>query len=332
MALCPSHNDHTASLSIKSVNSKILLHCHAGCAAIDIASDLRLTMADLNLNGSNTTPGFRQIEAVYRYTDANGKPFEVVRTNPKGFYQRQPDGNGGYIINLKGIVLTLYHQDKVKLAIGNATPVIFVEGEKDADRLWSLEMVATTNPMGAGKWRNSYTEVLQGADLIVIADKDSPGRDHANRVANSCYSRAARIRILELPGGGKDVSDWLNNGRNRESLKRLITEAPEWKPSRDNKAVGLVCMADVEAEEVDWLWFPYIPKGKLTLLEGDPGVGKSWVSLAIATAVSLGKGLYGMVADEPAKVVIASTEDGHGDTIRPRLDSMAANVKQIYAI
>lgn len=91
-------------------------------------------------------------------------------------------------------------------------------------------------------------------------------------------------------------------------------------------------MADVAPELVSWLWWPYIPKGKLTLLEGDPGVGKSWVALAIATAVSLGKGLPGEEAGEPANVLLASAEDGLGDTIRPRLDAMGADVARIHAV
>ncbi len=98
------------------------------------------------------------------------------------------------------------------------------------------------------------------------------------------------------------------------------------------KDTDLVCIGDVEPETVSWLWLPYIPKGKVTLLEGDPGVGKSWVSLAIATAVSLGKGLPGTEAIESASVVLASAEDGLGDTIRPRLDAMGADVRNIHAI
>ena len=95
---------------------------------------------------------------------------------------------------------------------------------------------------------------------------------------------------------------------------------------------SLVCMADVKAEAVEWLWYPYIPRDKQTLLEGDPGVGKSWLALAIATAVSLGRGLPGQEATEPANVLLASAEDGLGDTIRPRLDGMNADVSKIHAI
>ena len=93
----------------------------------------------------------------------------------------------------------------------------------------------------------------------------------------------------------------------------------------------IICMADVEPEDVSWLWYPYIPRGKLTLLEGDPGTGKSWVSLAIATAVSLGVSLPEADPFGPSDVLLLSAEDGLADTIRPRLDRMRADVSRVSA-
>jgi DNA repair protein RadA/Sms len=83
---------------------------------------------------------------------------------------------------------------------------------------------------------------------------------------------------------------------------------------------------EIETREVEWLWNPYIPLGKLTLLEGDPGEGKSWISLAIATRITL-EDLGG-----PANVLIASAEDDFDDTIRPRLEELGANLGLVYAI
>lgn len=200
LALCPGHKDHNQSLSITLKDGRILLHCHAGCLTEAIVERMGLTMNDLFLDGHKAKPEQREIVAIYHYTDANGKPFEVVRTNPKGFYLRQPDGSGGYINNLKGITPTLYYQDKLKQAIDNNEPVYLVEGEKDADRLRSLGLFSTTNPMGAGKWRDSYSQALKGANLVIIPDNDTPGRAHANKIAQSCYGIAKRIRVLELLG------------------------------------------------------------------------------------------------------------------------------------
>ncbi|MBT9140977.1 MAG: hypothetical protein DDT30_01563 [Dehalococcoidia bacterium] len=118
-------------------------------------------------------------------------------------------------------------------------------------------------------------------------------------------------------------------------VSTIAASIGKYEPGADQNSqadVALRCLADVQAELVSWLWFPYIPLGKLTLLEGDPGIGKSWVSLAVATGVSLGQGLPGAESQEPQAVVLASAEDGLGDTIRPRLDAMGANVANIHAI
>ncbi len=338
LALCPGHPDTKPSLSIRETDGKILLHDFGGCRLADILKPLHLEPKDLFLDGHIAKPAQQEIVAVYQYIDANGKPFEVVRTNPKGFYQRQPDGNGGYVNSLRGVTPTLYHQDKLRQSIDSGTPIYIAEGEKDVDRLWSLGLATTTNPMGAGKWQNRYSEALRGADLIIIPDNDllkpkpdTTGWEHAQSVAKSCYGKAKSIKLLPPFSDAKDVSDWLDNGGDVAQLEKLADACPDYQPS--DSGVKLRCMADVQPEAVSWLWNPYIPKGKLTLLEGDPGVGKSWVSLGIATAVSLGKGLPGQEPSAPANnVVIASAEDGLGDTIRPRLDAMGGDVPRIFAI
>ena len=95
---------------------------------------------------------------------------------------------------------------------------------------------------------------------------------------------------------------------------------------------ALVSLDDVQAESVTFLWPPYIPIAKVTIVEGDPGVGKSWLDLAIATAVSLGKGLPGMPPFDPGRVLLLSAEDGLADTIKPRLESLGANTANISAL
>lgn len=97
------------------------------------------------------------------------------------------------------------------------------------------------------------------------------------------------------------------------------------------KSPSLIRLADVEPESVEWLWPGRIPLGKLSLLEGDPGLGKSTVSLDIAARVSRGISLPFEGRFGPCAVVLLSAEDGLADTIRPRLDAAAADVTRIYA-
>jgi putative DNA primase/helicase len=106
--------------------------------------------------------------------------------------------------------------------------VFIVEGEKDADRLASLGLVATCNPGGAGKWLTSYAAFFRQRDVVILPDKDGAGRDHARSVAANLEPLAVSVRILELPGlpTKGDVSDWLAAGGTGEDLQRLAAEAP----------------------------------------------------------------------------------------------------------
>lgn len=97
------------------------------------------------------------------------------------------------------------------------------------------------------------------------------------------------------------------------------------------KALHYHKLIDVEREDVKWLWYPYIPAGKLSLLEGDPGQGKSWITCALAADLSAGRMLPGQTtALPPQKILMLSAEDGLGDTIRPRIEAMNGNMENIY--
>lgn len=229
VTLCPGHHDTKPSLSIKEADGKILVQCFAGCELAEILKPLGLEPKDLFLNSHKTKLEHREIEAIYHYTDASGRPFEVVRTRPKGFYQRQPNGRGGYINNLDGIVPTLYHQSEIiPKAITHGDTIYIPEGEADCDRLWELGLVATCNPGGAGKWKDSYSNALAGAKVVVLPDNDQVGKDHAQQIAKSLYGKAANIKILELPNlpPKGDVSDWLDNGGTDEELEALVSRTP----------------------------------------------------------------------------------------------------------
>lgn len=107
---------------------------------------------------------------------------------------------------------------------------------------------------------------------------------------------------------------------------------PRGTPDRTTSAVGIL-LSDVRPERVTWLWDARIPRGKLTVLDGDPGLGKSTLSLDIAAHVSRGVPLPG--STEPSKaagVVLLSAEDDLADTIRPRLDAAGANVSRVLAL
>lgn len=137
--------------------------------------------------------------------------------------------------------------------------------------------------------------------------------------AGTCSTRAIR-EALGQPKGFLKPLEWPQTSK-------------ENKPQLEQKLLlNIQRMADIEPIQTDWLWFPYIPLGKLTMFEGDPGLGKSWITCAFATAIAAGKGLPGMPETAPRSVLMFFTEDGAADTVRPRLDSMRADVSRIYAV
>lgn len=102
------------------------------------------------------------------------------------------------------------------------------------------------------------------------------------------------------------------------------------KKSRTRRV--LVRMADVTVDKIDWLWEPYIPLGRLTILGGDPGAGKSFITTGIASALSNGERLPGEVEylRKPMVTLMLNAEDDPADTIKPRLDNLCANQEMIF--
>lgn len=187
-------------------------------------------------NGQARTTSLGRIVGTYDYTDAAGDLlYQTVRFAPKGFCQRRPDGRDGWVWKnaLEGVARVPYRLPELLTA--PTRTVFIVEGEKDADRLASLGLLATCNACGADKWTDALSEHLRGRGrVVVLGDNDVAGRRHVERVARSLTTVAGvpDVRVVELPGlsEGGDISDWFDAGHDSEELKRLVTDAPRWEP------------------------------------------------------------------------------------------------------
>ena len=92
-------------------------------------------------------------------------------------------------------------------------------------------------------------------------------------------------------------------------------------------------MSEIDPEEVKWLWYPYIPFAKITLVQGDPGEGKTSFILALSSLLTNGKSMpFSENKLSPCNVIYQTAEDGLADTVRPRLDSYEADCKRVYVI
>jgi putative DNA primase/helicase len=190
----------------------------------------------VDLDTSRKRPPRRKIVKTYNYRDESGEVlFQAVRYIPKGFSQRRPDGNGGWESNLKGVRRVPYMLPEL-LDSDPGEPVFVFEGERDVERACALELVATTNPQGAGKWRPEYSEALEGRSVVIVPDNDPPGHRHAEEVARSVYETAASVKVVHLPGlgEGEDFTNWLDGGGTEWELLRFAQDAEPWHPPSSN--------------------------------------------------------------------------------------------------
>lgn len=346
-ARCPAHDDRNPSLGVDvGEDGRVLLHCFGGCSFDSVLSVLGLSAADLapsNVAAMKPTKGKapRRMVAAYDYRDESGALlFQVVRFDPKDFRQRRPDPSkpDDWDWKVKGTRQVLYRLPEL-LGADTGQPVFVVEGEKDADRLAGFGLTATTCPGGAGKWRDDYREWLRGRRVVIVPDNDEKGRSHGQAVARSVAPVAAVVKVLELSGLPQkgDVSDWLDAGGNVAELPAMAEAAGAWSPAiGQGQASGpaTVRMVDVTPQPLRWLWPGRIPRGKLTLIVGDPGTGKSLMVADMAARVSTGKSWPDAPEWQPTAgdVLLVSLEDDPADTIRPRLDAAGADLARIRAM
>jgi 5S rRNA maturation endonuclease (ribonuclease M5) len=237
------------------------------------------------------------VVARYPYVDAEGRPlFEVVRYADKSFIQRRYDpahpkaDSRGYYAErgcMAGVPRVLFNLPAVIRAVENGTTVFVVEGEKDCQAVAEVGGIAVCNPGGAGRWLREHAEPLRGAEVIVVADKDEPGRKHATEVARSLSGVAASVRVVEAREG-KDAHDHLSAGFGLEDFAPVAevavpppvaadeVEHDSWQPV-DILTAG----ANPPAPPGD---FGLIYIGKRHVIQGEPESGKTWVALVVARA------------------------------------------------
>lgn len=229
---CSAHKDNKPSLTITEEDNKILIHCFAGCDTKIILNTVGLKEKDLFNNPPKDSKP--KIVKEYYYTDEDNNPlYKVMRFEPKNFIQAKYD-NGDWVFKMTGVRYVLYNLPNVI----NSDEVYFVEGEKDADNLNSIGLVATTTVGGAQgfkKYQNNYVEYLKNKKVYIIPDNDSAGKKYAMDVKNALKGISNKAKIIDLiqevndlkPKG--DISDvLLEYGKDKtieilEKLKNMNT-------------------------------------------------------------------------------------------------------------
>lgn len=292
------------------------------------------------LSASALREGFKPV-ALHAYCDADGHPvlWRIRLKHPDGRKWIRPmhwDGTG-YVIGEPEAPpqgKLLYRLPDV---LADATaPVWIVEGEACADALHQLGIIATTSGSASSADAADWTP-LQGRSVSLWPDHDAAGAKYADAVTAillrlGCTVERIDVAALNLPAGG-DVVDWLAAHPNATTDDVLslpkAQSLREPEPASGAARVLLVNGAEVRAEAVRWLWDGWLASGKLHLIGGQPGTGKTTIAIALAATVTIGGRWPDGTRAECGSVAIWSGEDDIADTLAPRLRAAGADMSRI---
>ena len=163
--------------------------------------------------------------------------------------------------------------------------------------------------------------------VFLCLDADKAGEDACKRLAGLLPDTVSVTRIQPCMKDWNDVLVHRAEIPNRNYFKSIVLKEPS-KP----ETVKIIRMSDVELTPVEWLWKPYLPFGKLSVLQGNPGEGKTYFAMHLAAACTNGKLLPNMERMEPFNVIYQTAEDGLGDTVKPRLIEAGADLNRVLVI
>ena len=163
--------------------------------------------------------------------------------------------------------------------------------------------------------------------IFLCLDADKAGEDACKRLAALLPDTVSVTRIQPCMKDWNDVLVHRAEIPNRNYFKSIVLKEPS-KP----ETVKIIRMSDVELTPVEWLWKPYLPFGKLSVLQGNPGEGKTYFAMHLAAACTNGKLLPNMERMEPFNVIYQTAEDGLGDTVKPRLIEAGADLDRVLVI
>lgn len=163
--------------------------------------------------------------------------------------------------------------------------------------------------------------------VFLCLDADKAGEDACKRLAALLPDTVSVTRIQPCMKDWNDILEHRAEIPNRNYFKSIVLKEPS-KP----ETVKIIRMSDVELTPVEWLWKPYLPFGKLSVLQGNPGEGKTYFAMHLAAACTNGKLLPNMERMEPFNVIYQTAEDGLGDTVKPRLIEAGADLDRVLVI
>ena len=180
-----------------------------------------------------------------------------------------------------------------------------------------------------GKALEGFLSERKDIEIVYLCtDNDQAGNDAISRLLEIIPEQIIVGRLVPCE------KDWNEVLKHRESIqnRKYISQTIVLRKIPEKKQVPMIKMSDVEQTEVYWLWYPYIPFGKLTIIQGNPGEGKTFFAMQLAAACTNRKYLPQMEPIEPFNMIFQTAEDGLGDTVKPRLLSAEADLERVLVI
>ena len=171
------------------------------------------------------------------------------------------------------------------------------------------------------------SERPQITSVFLCLDNDHAGNEACEKLAGEIPDG---YRVIRLKSARKDWNEILCD--ENADRKKVIQETVTMKMQEKEALVPMLCYKDIEQTSVEWLWFPYIPFGKLTIIQGNPGEGKTYFAMMLTAACTNRKLFPNMEDIEPFNVIYQTAEDGMGDTIKPRLVEAGADLSRVMVI
>lgn len=193
---------------------------------------------------------------------------------------------------------------------------------------WKTRNYLSLGGVGAKALDGFLSERKDIETIYICTDSDKAGNDAASRLLKSIPEHMTVIRLIPCD---KDWNEVLMH-KDKLTHSKYIYKTVTLREKPEKKAVPMIRMSEVQQTEVDWLWYPYIPFGKLTIIQGNPGEGKTFFAMQLAAACTNRKFLPQMEPFEPFNMIFQTAEDGLGDTVKPRLLSAEANLERVLVI
>ena len=171
------------------------------------------------------------------------------------------------------------------------------------------------------------SERPQITSVFLCLDNDQAGNEACEKLAGEISERYSVIRLKPYKKDWNEILCDKNADRKKAIAETITIKVPE-----SEERVPMLCYEDIEQTSVEWLWFPYIPFGKLTIIQGNPGEGKTYFAMMLTAACTNRKLFPNMEDIEPFNVIYQTAEDGMGDTIKPRLVEAGADLSRVMVI